>query len=193
MALSRSVMSELVDAFRADDGVDLIPDTPLEQDVRVGLKPKHLAQPGWAPADPSRASACSRPEPPSRSKSVQAAAGGHPVQPGPERGPSLEPGQAPPGRQLGLLQRQRSRGRGRERMGRLDQPCGFPRTAQRQVERAVVRTAFDKPGPESLNLCGLEPDTHSRPLLTLCLMDRCITTPQAPTAVVTPALTPSMW
>ena len=78
---------------------------PLEQDVGVRLEPEHLTQPGGlGQVQPGRWRAHQR-APASRPQRVQAAAGGDPVQPGPDRRASLEPGQAPPGRQQRVLQR----------------------------------------------------------------------------------------
>ncbi len=75
---------------------------PLEQVVRTGLEPGRLAEPGGLGRRRARRH---RPLAPAhRAPHVQAAAGGDPVQPGPDRGAPLEPAQALPGRQQRVLQ-----------------------------------------------------------------------------------------
>ena len=78
---------------------------PLEQHVGVGLQPGHLAEPGGlGQLNPGRRPVHRR-SPARRAQRVQAAPGGDLVQPDTHRGAALEPGQALPGRQQGLLQR----------------------------------------------------------------------------------------
>ena len=74
---------------------------PLEQVVRTGLEPGHLADPGRLGRRRARRH---RPlAPAGRTAHVQAAAGGHPVQPGPDRGAPLEACDALPGGQQRIL------------------------------------------------------------------------------------------
>ena len=74
---------------------------PFQQGVRAGLQPGHLAVPGRL-GRLERGDRRRRP-PPGLAPCVQAAVGGDPVQPGPQRGPAFETGQAAPGREQGLL------------------------------------------------------------------------------------------
>ena len=78
---------------------------PRQQVVRVGLEPGQLTEPGrLRRLQPGRRRGHRR-APAGRAQRVQAPARGDPVQPGPHRGASLEPGQVLPGRQQGVLQR----------------------------------------------------------------------------------------
>ena len=74
---------------------------PLEQVVRTGLEPGHLAEPGRLGR---RGAGRHRPlAPAGGAPHVQAAAGGDPIQPGPDRGAPLKAAQALPGRQQRVL------------------------------------------------------------------------------------------
>ena len=96
----RDGLARLVPGLRPRRGVR----HAVQQAVRVGLQPGHLAEPGGIGRVGQRPGGGRRPAA-ARPQRVQAAAGRHPVQPGTDRRPALETGQAAPGGQQGLLQR----------------------------------------------------------------------------------------